>query len=98
MIEHGAIIKPEEIPVAAAYLAKSFPAVPPPPAVIIPGNVEISIMEWKIPNDVNPHHPLVAPDGLIWYASTGSNVLGRLDPTSGEFKVFPMQTPDSGPH
>ena len=81
MIEHGAVVRPEEIPIAADYLAKNFPAVPDPPAVVIPGPIEISIMEWKTSNGVDPHDPMVAPDGSIWYASTGGNVVGRLDPT-----------------
>jgi len=98
MIEHGAVVKPEEIPIAADYLAKNFPEVPKPPAVVIPGDVEISIMEWKVPEKANPHDPLIMADGSIFYASTGSNELGRLDPTSGEWKKFPAKTPDGGPH
>ena len=98
MIEHGAVVKPEEIPIAADYLAKNFVDVPAPPAVLIPGPVEVSIMEWKVPNKVNPHDPLIMSDGSIFYASTGSNELGRLDPTSGEWKKFPAKTPEGGPH
>ena len=98
MIEHGAVVRPEEIPIAADYLAKNFPAVPDPPAVVIPGPIEISIMEWKTSNGVDPHDPMVAPDGSIWYASTGGNVVGRLDPTSGEWKHFPARIPEGGPH
>ncbi len=98
MIEHGAVVQPEEIPIMADYLAEHFPAVSRPPAVVIPGPVEISIMEWKTSNGVNPHDPLVAPDGSIWYASTGGNVVGRLDYTSGEWKHFPARIPGGGPH
>jgi virginiamycin B lyase len=98
MIEHGAVVKKEEIPIIADYLAKNFPEVPAPKPVIVPGPVEISIMEWKVPDKANPHDPLIMPDGSIFYASTGSNELGRLDPTSGEWKKFPAKTPDGGPH
>jgi virginiamycin B lyase len=98
MIEHGAVVKPEEIPIAADYLAKHFVAVPDPPPVVVPGPVEISIMEWKVPNDANPHDPLIMADGSIFYASTGSNELGRLDPTSGIWKKFPAKMPKGGPH
>jgi virginiamycin B lyase len=98
MIEHGAVVKKEEIPIAADYLAKHFPEVPAPKAVVVPGDIEISIMEWKVPEKANPHDPLIMADGSIFYASTGSNELGQLDPTSGLWKKFPAKSPDGGPH
>jgi streptogramin lyase len=55
-------------------------------------------MEWKVPEKANPHDPLIMADGSIFYASTGSNELGQLNPTSGEWKKFPAKTPDGGPH
>jgi len=98
MIEHGAKVKPEEIPIVADYLARNFPEVPAPKAVIVPGDVEISIMEWKTPNNANPHDPMVAPDGSIWFASQQANEVGRLNPSTGEWKLFPAKTPGGGPH
>jgi len=39
-----------------------------------------------------------APDGSLWYTGQGANKLGRLDPKTGEFKEYPLKTPNSGPH
>src|SRR4051812_17756844 len=35
---------------AADYLAKNFPEKPKPPAVLIPGPVNVSIKEWVVPS------------------------------------------------
>ncbi len=34
----------------------------------------------------------------MWYTGQPANVLGRLDPATGQFKEFPLPTPQSGPH
>ena len=34
----------------------------------------------------------------MWYTGYGANVLGRLDPATGQIKEFPLTTADSGPH
>ena len=46
------------------------------------------------------HDVALAPDGSIWYTAQRANALGRLDPRrgTGEFKEYPLPTPDSGPH
>ncbi|HYV73859.1 MAG TPA: Lyase-like protein, partial [Candidatus Binatia bacterium] len=45
-----------------------------------------------------PHDPTVAPDGSLWFTAQGVNKIGRLDPSSGAFKEYPLKTPNSGPH
>ena len=45
-----------------------------------------------------PHDPALAPDGSLWYTGQMANKLGRLDPKTGQFKEYPLKTPDSGPH
>src|SRR5437870_6877804 len=45
-----------------------------------------------------PHDPCVAPDGALWYTGQQGNLLGRLDPKTGEIKEYPLKTPKSGPH
>jgi len=83
----------------AAYLAKNFPDKPKPRAVLIPGNVNVSIKEWLVPTlGSRPHDPLATADGAIWWTGQFANVLGRLDPKTGEMKEFPLKTPKSGPH
>jgi virginiamycin B lyase len=81
------------------YLARNFPSKPKPPAVLIPGNVTVTIKEWEVPSlGSRPHDPLSTPDGAIWWTGQWSNVLGRLDPESGAMKEFALKTPKSGPH
>ena len=64
-----------------------------------PGSVEVSIEEWLVPTaGSHPHDPLAAADGSIWYTGQMANLLGRLDPKTGEFKEYQLKTPQSGPH
>jgi virginiamycin B lyase len=76
---------PQVAPGAAAPVASHGPAV--------------TIREWDVPTpNSRPHDPLAASDGSIWYTGQRANVLGRLDPKTGQIKEFPLKTPDSGPH
>jgi len=83
----------------AAYLAKNFPDKPKPRAVLVPGDLKISIREWLVPTlGSRPHDPLATADGAIWWTGQFANVIGRLDPKTGVMKEFPLKTPNSGPH
>lgn len=58
----------------------------------------VPIKEWTVPWERSrPRDPAVAPDGKIWFVGQVGNYIARLDPISGEFKRF---TIDSGtnPH
>jgi virginiamycin B lyase len=84
---------------AADYLARNFPEQPRPPAVVLPGPVTVAIREWTVPTlGSRPHDPEPGPGGTIWWTGMFANVLGRLDPKTGEFKEYPVKTPASGPH
>jgi virginiamycin B lyase len=81
------------------YLAKNFPEKPKPRAVLVPGSVKVSIKEWVVPSlGSRPHDPLATADGSIWWTGQWANVLGRLNPKTGEMKEFPLKTPQTGPH
>jgi virginiamycin B lyase len=59
----------------------------------------VNIREWDVPTpNSRPHDPEAAADGSIWYTGQRANVLGRLDPKTGQIKEFALKTPDSGPH
>jgi virginiamycin B lyase len=89
----------EEWPVVTQYLIKNFPERPRPAAAVIPGPVEVSIKEWTVPTPGSrPHDPMAARDGSIWYTGQLANVLGRLDPKTGQFKEYPAKTPHTAPH
>ncbi|MGH9614751.1 MAG: hypothetical protein ACRD4P_16920, partial [Bryobacteraceae bacterium] len=99
MLNVGAPIPPDKVQMVTDYLVKNFPEKPKPPAVLIPGIVDVSFQEWKLPTPgTRPHDPLAAPDGTIWYTGHMANLLGHIDPKTGTIKEFRTDTPTSGPH
>src|ERR1051326_4507700 len=49
MINVGSGLPKDKISTVAQYLAKNFPEKPKPPAVVIPGEVKVTIKEWVVP-------------------------------------------------
>jgi virginiamycin B lyase len=81
------------------YLAEHFSAKPRPATVVVPGPMKVDIKEWIVPSlGSRPHDPLAASDGSIWWTGMFANVLGRLDPKTGELKEYKLKTPNTGPH
>ncbi len=98
MVNVGAPIPPDQLGVVTDYLIKNFPEKPAPQAVVIPGPVAVSFKEWPVPTPGSrPHDPLAAPDGSLWYSGQMANVLGHLDPKTGQIKEYHLP-PMSGPH
>jgi virginiamycin B lyase len=61
--------------------------------------VQVSFREWEVLTPgARPHDPLATPDGALWYTGQMANILGRLDPSTGAIKEYPLKTPASGPH
>jgi virginiamycin B lyase len=99
MVNQGAPLPVDQMEPLREYLTKSFPEKGKPAGAVIPGPAEISFKEWQAPTPGSrPHDPLAARDGSLWYTGQLANVLGRLDPASGQIKEFPLKTPHSGPH
>jgi virginiamycin B lyase len=99
MLNVGAAIQPDQVQMVTDYLIKNYPEKPGPPPAAIPGNVEVSFKEWKLPTPgTRPHDPLAAPDGTIWYSGHMANLLGHIDPKTGEIKEYRTSRPMSGPH
>jgi virginiamycin B lyase len=100
MMQNGqAPVPADQWPVVTEYLIKNFPERARPEAKLLPGPAEVDIKEWPVPTPGSrPHDPLATADGAIWYTGQLANVLGRLDPKTGQFKEFPMNKPLSGPH
>jgi streptogramin lyase len=68
-------------------------------AALVFASASVRIEEWNLPAvDLFPHDPAVAPDGALWYTGMDSNTLGRLDVSKGQFRSYPLKSPDSGPH
>jgi virginiamycin B lyase len=99
MHNFGAPVPDEEWQTVTDYLIKSFPPKPRPVANIIAGPVEATITEWPLPTPGSrPHDPMAARDGSIWYSGQLANLLGRLDPKTGEFKEFHLKRAQTAPH
>jgi virginiamycin B lyase len=99
MTNHGVSMSPDEVATMTEYLAKNFPEKGKPAGVVIPGPAKVSIKEWRVPTPGSrPHDPLAAADGSLWYTGQMHNVLGRVNPKTGNIKEYPLRTPHSGPH
>lgn len=57
----------------------------------------VPIREWAVPygEKARPRDPAVAPDGRVWFVGQEGNYVARLDPASGKFERFAI---DSGTH
>ena len=54
---------------------------------------------YKLPPSTrDPHTPMFDPKGILWFTAQNSNIVGRLDPKTGEVKVVSPPTPKSNPY
>ena len=98
MQNFGAPLAADHVTTVTDYLIKNFPEGPRPAAAVIEGPAAIAIKEWPVATPGSrPHDPLAARDGSIWYTGQLANVLGRLDPRTGQIKEYPVN-PQTGPH
>jgi virginiamycin B lyase len=105
MINRGAPVTEDELPILVEYLAKNWSvdkATPPlmtfVPVAPMASHVGAEFTEWEIPAPASGvTAALAVSDGSIWYTSAEGNVLGRLDPKTGDVKEHRLKTPQSGP-
>jgi virginiamycin B lyase len=99
MVRYGVPLSASQVDEVTAYLTTSFPGEPRPAAIIKAGSVQASIEEWTLPTPGSrPHDPAVAPDGSVWYTGQAGDMIGRLDPATGQFTEYPIKTPKSPLH
>ena len=56
---------------------------------LVPGPVQISFKEWVTPTlGQRSRDPVQAADGSIWWAGQFGNLIGELDPATGEMKEY----------
>jgi virginiamycin B lyase len=73
------------------YLAAHFPPNERRAAVLLPGPEEITFTEWQTPTlGQRSRDPIEAPDGAIWWAGQWGNLIGRIDPATGEMTEYPL--------
>ena len=71
------------------YLATNFPPNTNRASILIPGEVEIAFTEWQVPTlGQRSRDPVEAPDGAIWWVGQTGNLMGRLDPVTGEMTEY----------
>ena len=67
------------------YLATNFPPNTKLQPKLVPGPVSISFREWKVPQlGQRARDPVQNIDGSIWYCGQFGNVVGRINPKTGE--------------
>jgi virginiamycin B lyase len=99
MTNHGVPLSKEEIATLRPYLVKNYPEKNKSTAVVVAGPVKVSMKVFQATTPGSrPHDPLAAKDGSLWYTGQMNNVLGRVDPKTGNVKEYPLKTAHSGPH
>lgn len=89
---------PEDQAAITDYLATHFPPNTERAPKLMPGDAEIAFKEWVVPTlGQRSRDPVEAADGSIWWAGQWGNLIGRIDPATGEMTEYPL--PDSAmPH
>ena len=87
-----------ELKTITDYLATHFPEGTDRAPTLMPGEASITFTQWKAPTlGQRSRDPVQAPDGSIWWAGQWADLVGRVDPETGEMQEFPLP-PGSKPH
>jgi len=71
------------------YLASHFPAGTNLKPTLVSGNASITFREWKVPTlGQRSRDPVQAADGSIWWAGQWANLVGRINPKTGEIREY----------
>jgi virginiamycin B lyase len=82
---------PAEQAAITDYLATHFPASTQRAPKLIPGTAQVAFKEWVTPTlGQRSRDPIQAADGTIWWAGQWGNLIGRINPTTGEMKEYPL--------
>jgi virginiamycin B lyase len=73
------------------YLATHFPPNDRRAPKLMPGDAKIAFKEWVVPTlGQRSRDPVEAADGSIWWAGQWGNLVGRIDPATGDMKEYPL--------
>ena len=82
---------PKEQGAITSYLAAQFPPNDRRAPKLMPGEAEIALKEWQVPTlGQRSRDPVEAADGSIWWAGQWGNLIGRIDPATGEMTEYPL--------
>ena len=80
---------PAERAAVLDYLATGFPPSGNRAAKQALGNLQIAFEAWVVPTlGQRPRDPVQSPEGDIWWVGQWADILGRLDPETGEMEEF----------
>jgi virginiamycin B lyase len=80
------------------YLAEKFPPNTLRAPKLMPGTIQVAFKEWQTPTlGQRTRDPVEAADGSIWWAGQFGNLIGRLNPATGEMKEYPLPA-NAKPH
>ncbi|CAA0080475.1 Virginiamycin B lyase [Zhongshania aliphaticivorans] len=81
----------EQQDIIASYLASHFPPNQRRVPKLVTGETQIRFKEWQTPTlGQRSRDPVESPDGAIWWAGQWGNLIGRLDPASGDMREYPL--------
>ena len=73
------------------YLATHFPATSQLKPKLVRGETSITMREWTVPTlGQRARDPVQAPDGSIWWAGMWANLIGRINPNTGEVTEYKL--------
>jgi virginiamycin B lyase len=73
----------------STYLATHFPAGDRLKPTLMSGEASIAMREWKVPTlGQRARDPLQAPDGAIWWAGQWADLIGRINPDTGDIQEY----------
>jgi virginiamycin B lyase len=80
------------------YLATHFPARTHRQPTLVPGDASITFQEWKVPTlGQRSRDPIQAADGSIWWAGQWGDLIGRINPETGDMREYSLPE-GSKPH
>ena len=80
------------------YLANHFPPNDKRRPKLMPGRAHVIFKEWVTPTlGQRSRDPVQAADGTIWWAGQWGNLIGRINPKTGEMKEYPLPA-NAKPH
>ncbi len=80
------------------YLATSFPEKYDRRPTLAPGEHKVTFLEWRVPTrGQRPRDPVMTPDGMIYWAGMYGDLIGRLNPKTGEMTEWRLE-PGAHPH
>ena len=73
------------------YLFANYPPTSKRTPKLIQGDATISFTQWQTPTlGQRSRDPIEAVDGSIWWAGQRANLIGRIDPNSGQMTEYPL--------